>query len=362
MTTGCARRLVRQPGDRLAADESLLEDLAALYRDRLLHRGRAPDPAVRCARRPKLESAAWHGAVRHAVHWHRGRVRQRADRRAPRPASGPASPLRYWFGETRAPGVLEPCRLLPAVPLPPDRREARRRLVRATRRCRSRRMRRAALFFLLLRCAALAVRARSRSASTTTAKTTRGASWSASAAPSWSGISSAISRKSRPVRRARGALLGSAHSRAATAPSTWGPTSTARCPRLSWRTPPRYRKPFLWMNYNIWKLRRKLGRAKFEEKWGFVYRGVDGATPALPARFHTSTASQPTRAPLSARSRNSTPRAACSPTASRARHATARQGARRGNASAARAKTPYRAAQGGFLLHRRQPGLGHRRA
>lgn len=37
-----------------------------------------------------------------------------------------------------------------------------------------------------------------------------------------------------------------------------------------------YRRPFLWMNYNIWKLQQKLGPEKFRDQWGFVYRRVDG--------------------------------------------------------------------------------------
>jgi uncharacterized protein YdaL len=36
-----------------------------------------------------------------------------------------------------------------------------------------------------------------------------------------------------------------------------------------------YRKPFLWMNYNIWKLRQKLGRETFAALWGFDYDRID---------------------------------------------------------------------------------------
>jgi uncharacterized protein YdaL len=47
-----------------------------------------------------------------------------------------------------------------------------------------------------------------------------------------------------------------------------------------------YRSPLLWMNYNIWKLQEKLGGAKFEEQWGFAYRRVDDATtPAPPEKI-----------------------------------------------------------------------------
>jgi hypothetical protein len=38
----------------------------------------------------------------------------------------------------------------------------------------------------------------------------------------------------------------------------------------------RYRKPFLWMNYNIWKLQQKLGPQRFRTEWGFEYRSIDG--------------------------------------------------------------------------------------
>jgi len=42
----------------------------------------------------------------------------------------------------------------------------------------------------------------------------------------------------------------------------------------------RYRGPFLWINYNIWKLQEALGRDKFEQRWGFEYRRVDaGSAP-----------------------------------------------------------------------------------
>jgi uncharacterized protein YdaL len=44
----------------------------------------------------------------------------------------------------------------------------------------------------------------------------------------------------------------------------------------------RYRKPFLWMNYNIWKLQQKLGAQRFRTEWGFEYRSIDGNKP--PAR------------------------------------------------------------------------------
>lgn len=41
-----------------------------------------------------------------------------------------------------------------------------------------------------------------------------------------------------------------------------------------------YRKPFLWMNYNVWKLQRKLGSKRFAELWGFEYRQAEGAPPS----------------------------------------------------------------------------------
>jgi len=41
-----------------------------------------------------------------------------------------------------------------------------------------------------------------------------------------------------------------------------------------------YRRPFLWMNYNVWKLQQKLGSGRFGELWGFEYRKVEGAPPS----------------------------------------------------------------------------------
>jgi uncharacterized protein YdaL len=40
-----------------------------------------------------------------------------------------------------------------------------------------------------------------------------------------------------------------------------------------------YRKPFLWMNYNIWKLQESLGRERFSAAWGFLYERIDPGTP-----------------------------------------------------------------------------------
>lgn len=37
----------------------------------------------------------------------------------------------------------------------------------------------------------------------------------------------------------------------------------------------RYRAPFLWMNYNIWKLARKMGARAFAAAWGFEYEKTD---------------------------------------------------------------------------------------
>lgn len=39
-----------------------------------------------------------------------------------------------------------------------------------------------------------------------------------------------------------------------------------------------YGKPFLWMQYNIWKLAQKLGNERFHAQWGFDYRKVDETT------------------------------------------------------------------------------------
>ena len=41
-----------------------------------------------------------------------------------------------------------------------------------------------------------------------------------------------------------------------------------------------YRAPFLWMNYNIWKLQERLGAEEFAARWGFAYRRVEDAAPA----------------------------------------------------------------------------------
>lgn len=38
----------------------------------------------------------------------------------------------------------------------------------------------------------------------------------------------------------------------------------------------RYQKPFLWMNYNIWKLQQRLGLERFRAMWGFVHERIDG--------------------------------------------------------------------------------------
>lgn len=40
-----------------------------------------------------------------------------------------------------------------------------------------------------------------------------------------------------------------------------------------------YRRPFLWMNYNVWKLQQRLGAEKFAELSGFEYRKTEGAPP-----------------------------------------------------------------------------------
>jgi uncharacterized protein YdaL len=36
-----------------------------------------------------------------------------------------------------------------------------------------------------------------------------------------------------------------------------------------------YRKPQLWMNFNIWKLQQAMGRERFRAAWGFTYEKVD---------------------------------------------------------------------------------------
>ena len=36
-----------------------------------------------------------------------------------------------------------------------------------------------------------------------------------------------------------------------------------------------YRHPFLWMNYNIWKLQQRLGTRKFAKAYGFEYQKID---------------------------------------------------------------------------------------
>ena len=41
-----------------------------------------------------------------------------------------------------------------------------------------------------------------------------------------------------------------------------------------------YERPFLWMNYNIWKLEELLGRDKFRAAWGFAYDKIDGEVAA----------------------------------------------------------------------------------
>ncbi|HEY5899283.1 MAG TPA: DUF2334 domain-containing protein [Burkholderiales bacterium] len=50
-----------------------------------------------------------------------------------------------------------------------------------------------------------------------------------------------------------------------------------------------YRKPFLWINYNIWKLQAKLGAERFRALTGFVYQRIESAPPhsrgVIPAFF-----------------------------------------------------------------------------
>jgi uncharacterized protein YdaL len=54
----------------------------------------------------------------------------------------------------------------------------------------------------------------------------------------------------------------------------------AKMPQAFLTEAARYRQPFLWMNYNIWKLERALGRERFRAAWGFSYQKVDGNLPA----------------------------------------------------------------------------------
>jgi uncharacterized protein YdaL len=55
----------------------------------------------------------------------------------------------------------------------------------------------------------------------------------------------------------------------------------------------RYRRPFLWMNYNIWKLEQRLGASAFKANWGFSYRRIDADDPPprgqLPDFYRTFT-------------------------------------------------------------------------
>jgi len=40
-----------------------------------------------------------------------------------------------------------------------------------------------------------------------------------------------------------------------------------------------YGRPFLWMNYNIWRLQQALGRERFSAAWGFEYQRIDAGSP-----------------------------------------------------------------------------------
>lgn len=53
----------------------------------------------------------------------------------------------------------------------------------------------------------------------------------------------------------------------------------ARMPEAFLADVARYRKPFLWMNYNVWKLEQAMGRERFRAAWGFAYRNVEGRLP-----------------------------------------------------------------------------------
>jgi uncharacterized protein YdaL len=46
-----------------------------------------------------------------------------------------------------------------------------------------------------------------------------------------------------------------------------------------------YQRPFLWMNYNIWQLERRLGTEKFREAWGFAYRRMEKQPPEQRGRI-----------------------------------------------------------------------------
>ncbi len=54
-----------------------------------------------------------------------------------------------------------------------------------------------------------------------------------------------------------------------------GTYSDARLPEAFLADAARYDRPFFWMNYNIWKLRQKMGPEKFAASWGFDYEKVD---------------------------------------------------------------------------------------
>ena len=58
-----------------------------------------------------------------------------------------------------------------------------------------------------------------------------------------------------------------------------GTNFDAKLPQAFLTEAARYRQPFLWMNYNIWKLEQALGREKFRAAWGFGYQKIDGSVP-----------------------------------------------------------------------------------
>lgn len=55
-----------------------------------------------------------------------------------------------------------------------------------------------------------------------------------------------------------------------------GTSLEARVPQAFLADVARYREPFLWMNYNIWKLEQTLGAANFRAARGFAYERIDG--------------------------------------------------------------------------------------
>src|SRR5687768_8402986 len=58
-----------------------------------------------------------------------------------------------------------------------------------------------------------------------------------------------------------------------------GTSMEAKLPQAFVADVARYPGPFLWMNYNIWRLQQALGADKFRAAWGFAYERLEGETP-----------------------------------------------------------------------------------